>query len=99
MRALRTAAATIVLLLAVGVTCSAVECSFNPQSFPSAASVFHRLSATAELVAAPARRRAVNQPPSPPDLTAKNFVDDEVFGKMVQDNVPWTEFEVRSTAL
>jgi hypothetical protein len=94
MSTLRTAAATIVLLTA-GVTSTAeehprVECSFTPRSFPSAAVVFHQLSANAELVASSARRRAVSPPAPLPALTSRNFVDDEIFGKMVQDNVRWT---------
>jgi hypothetical protein len=35
--------------------------------------------------------RAVVPPAQPPlSFTAKNFIDDEIFGKMVKDNVRWT---------
>jgi hypothetical protein len=67
------------------------ECSFNPRLFRSAAMVFHELSERAELVVPSIRQRVV-VPPAPPPLTftAKNFIDDEIFGKMVKDNVRWT---------
>jgi hypothetical protein len=80
------------------------ECSFNPAAFRSAEVMFHELSERAELVvpsmhaAATAaatttasRHRAVLPPVAPPlTFTAKNFVDDEIFGKMVKDNIRWT---------
>jgi hypothetical protein len=67
------------------------ECSFNPRLFRSAAMVFHELSERAELVVPSIRQRVV-VPPAPPPLTftAKNFIDNEIFGKMVKDNVRWT---------
>lgn len=95
MRALRTNAATALVLLAIGVSSSAgendprAECSFNPRAFRSAAMIFHELSARAELVVpstsattASSRRRAAVPPVQPPlTFTAKNFIDDEIFGK------------------
>ncbi|HEV2721682.1 MAG TPA: DUF1549 domain-containing protein [Thermoanaerobaculia bacterium] len=96
MRALRTGAAAVFVLLAIGARSSAeerAECSFNPGAFPSAAIVFHELSARAELVAGPLRHRATVPPPAPPPpttFTAKNFIDDEIFGKMLKDGVRWT---------
>jgi len=63
--------------------------------------VWHELSSRAELVSptratvestsVPSHRHS-SQPPtySPPPFTSNNFVDDEIFGKMVQDKVPWT---------
>ncbi len=99
MRALRSGAATVLMLLAVGARSRAgdsdvrAECRFNPRAFPSAAMVFHELSARAELVAGPLRHRAAVPPPAPPPtttFTAKNFIDDEIFGKMLKDNVRWT---------
>jgi hypothetical protein len=78
------------------------ECSFNPRAFRSAAEMFHELSDRAELVvpsmhptatatAASSRQRAAAPPVQPPlTFTAKNFIDDEIFGKMVKDNVRWT---------
>jgi hypothetical protein len=88
------------VLLAIGVRSGAAqndaraECSFNPRAFRSRAALFHELSERAELVApstASSRHRAVVPPPPPPPaLIAKNFIDDEIFGKMVKDNVRWT---------
>jgi hypothetical protein len=58
--------------------------------------MFHELSQRAELVVpaattASSRQRAVVPPAQPPlTFTAKNFIDDEIFGKMVKDNVRWT---------
>jgi len=88
------------VLLAIGVSSSAGEndprsdCSFNPRAFRSAAMIFHELSARAEAVvpSGTSSRRHAADPPVPPPLTftAKNFVDDEIFGKMVKDNVRWT---------
>ncbi|HEV7426469.1 MAG TPA: DUF1553 domain-containing protein [Thermoanaerobaculia bacterium] len=99
MRALRISAATALLLLVISVRSTAgdsprAECSFNPRAFRSAEIVFHELSQRAELVAATtasSRRRTVVAPVQPPlTFTAKNFIDDEIFGKMVKDNVRWT---------
>ena len=56
--------------------------------------IFHELSEHAELVvpttASSSRRRPAVPPVQPLTFTAKNFVDDEIFGKMVKDNVRWT---------
>ena len=97
MRALRTGAATVLMLFVIGARSRAgdndarAECSFNPRLFRSAAMVFHELSERAELVVPSIRQRVV-VPPAPPPLTftAKNFIDNEIFGKMVKDNVRWT---------
>ena len=57
MRALRITAATVLVLLAIGVSGRAgendprAECSFNPHAFGSAALMFQVLSERAELVA------------------------------------------------
>ena len=106
MRALRTRAAAVLVLLAIGVSGRAgendarAECSFNPRAFRSAVMMFHELSERAELVvpsvhaadtAASSRRRPVLPPVQTPlTFTAKNFIDDEIFGKMVKDNIRWT---------
>jgi uncharacterized protein DUF1553/uncharacterized protein DUF1549 len=79
------------------------ECTFNPRAFRSAEMMFHELSERAELVVpsmhatitaagttTTSRHRAVVPPPPPLTFTARNFVDDEIFGKMVKDNVRWT---------
>ncbi|HEV8431818.1 MAG TPA: DUF1549 domain-containing protein [Thermoanaerobaculia bacterium] len=99
MRALRIRAVAVLGLLAIGVRGSAAEndaraeCTFNPRAFPSPATVFRDLSERAELVApstTSSRHRAVVPPPPPLTFTAKNFIDDEIFGKMVRDKVRWT---------
>jgi hypothetical protein len=100
MRALRIPAATALLLLVAGVRSTAgqndpsAECSFNPRAFRSAEMIFHELSQRAEIVAATtasSRHRGVVPPVQPPlTFTAKNFIDDEIFGKMAKDNVRWT---------
>ena len=110
MRALRTSAASVLVLLAIGARSSAgendarPECSFNPRAFRFAAIMFHELSERAELVVpstgAPvkpastttsSRHRSASPPVLPPlTFTAKNFIDDEIFGKMLKDDVRWT---------
>jgi len=100
MRALRISAVTLLVLLAIGVSSRAgetdprAECSFNPHAFRSAAMIFHELSVRAEIVVptTTSSRRHVAIPPVQPPLTftPKNFIDDEIFGKMVKDNVRWT---------
>jgi hypothetical protein len=68
------------------------DCTFDPHAFRSPREVFRAASMRAEAVAPEAvtigRRRAV----MPPKLSfqAKNFVDDEIFGKMVRDGIVWT---------
>jgi hypothetical protein len=64
------------------------ECSFDPDAFPPAQRQWQRLTRTAELVAPTGRRRAVTQPPAP--VVSKNFIDDEIFGKMKLDGIRWT---------
>ena len=59
--------------------------------------LWHRLSQNAELVAPSAassagtssRRRAVAPTPGVP-FVSRNFIDDEIFGKMLKDGVHWT---------
>src|SRR5690349_1771095 len=64
----------------------------------SAPAVWHRISANAEFAApsttpAPPRHRASAPPKSDPpgSFVAANFIDTEVFGKMVKDGVRWTD--------
>lgn len=64
------------------------ECSFDPDAFPPAQRQWQRLSRTSELVAPSGRRRSVAQPPA--TIVSKNFIDDEIFGKMKADGVRWT---------
>src|SRR6478672_4116251 len=71
------------------------ECTYSraAEAAKSGPAVWHRVSAAAELAAPTAtdsgRHRAATPPPSG-SFTAVNFVDSEVFGKMVRDNVRWT---------
>jgi hypothetical protein len=68
------------------------DCTYDPHAFRSPHEAFHEASMRAEAVApaavTPARRRAV----LPPKLAfqARNFVDDEIFGKMMKDGIVWT---------
>ena len=60
----------------------------------SGSELWHRLSQSAELVAPSAapstgKRRVVTPPPSVA-FEAKNFIDTEVFGKMVKNGIHWT---------
>ena len=98
---IRTAVAIVPFLLATSLSGDPNDCPFDPHSVRSSEQMWHELSARAELVAptragveatpATGRRRSI-QPPtySPPSFTSRNFVDDEIFGKMVQDHIPWT---------
>jgi hypothetical protein len=86
------AAAALALAFGVSVPLSAQDCSFNPEQQRSPREIWHRLSQQAEVIAPSAtstgRRRAAVQPAR--SYVAKNFVDDEIFGKMVKDGVVWT---------
>jgi len=71
------------------------ECTYSRAAAQarSAPAVWHRISASAELVAPSAassgRHRAAVPPKGGPPVAA-NFIDTEVFGKMTQDGVRWT---------
>jgi len=98
---IRTAVAIVPLLLATSLSGDSTDCTFDPHQVRTAQQRWHELSARAELVAptragveataSTGRRRSI-QPPtySPPQFISRNFVDDEIFGKMVQDHIPWT---------
>src|SRR5436305_533871 len=73
------------------------ECTYSraAEAARSGPAVWHRVSAAAELAAPTATdagRHRPSAPPKgdPPAFTAVNFVDTEVFGKMVKDGVRWT---------
>jgi Protein of unknown function (DUF1549)/Protein of unknown function (DUF1553) len=73
------------------------ECTYSRAAAQavSAPAVWHRISANAELAAPTAttspRRRAAAPPKGNPwEFTPVNFVDSEIFGKMVKDGVHWT---------
>ncbi len=74
------------------------ECTFDPTQARSGRELWHIISRNAELVAPSVRqsdavttskRRAV-APPSGSTFVAKNFIDAEIFGKMVKDKIRWT---------
>jgi hypothetical protein len=75
----------------------AAECTYSraAAAAKSAPAVWHRISANAELAAPTAastpRRRATTPPKGDPwQFTPVNFIDSEIFGKMVKDGVRWT---------
>jgi hypothetical protein len=103
MRAFRPGAAFAVLLAVTAVSGRATsddprpECTFDPHALRSPREIWHQLSATAESVAPSAttsssRHRAVTPPAAAPpqSFTPRNFIDTEIFGKMMKDNVRWT---------
>jgi Protein of unknown function (DUF1549)/Protein of unknown function (DUF1553) len=75
------------------------ECSFDPSQVHSQRELWHVISRNAELVAPSAKqsdatttnlkRRAV-APAAGTPFAARNFIDTEIFGKMVQDKIQWT---------
>jgi hypothetical protein len=71
------------------VTPQNADCTFQPDQIHSAPEMWHRLSERAEAVAPSSRRRATNPPVGDP-FVAKNFIDSEIFGKMVRDGIVWT---------
>ena len=68
-------------------------CPFGPFDLRSPreqqASVYHRLSITAEAVAPSGRHRAVDPPPGGTTVypASVNYIDDEIFGKMKVDGI------------
>src|ERR1700758_3204321 len=91
---------TTIPIAAQDVLPPASDCPFSlEQMHKSGPELWHRLSQDAELVApaaaAPAssagtsRRHAVAPVPGLP-FVSRNFIDDEIFGKMVKDGVHWT---------
>jgi hypothetical protein len=72
-----------------------VDCTFTQeQAQRTGPELWHRLSERAEAVAPSAavgggKRRAV-LPPNGPPFAAANFIDSQIFGKMVKDGVHWT---------
>lgn len=73
------------------------DCTFDPARVHSGRELAHVLSQNAERLApgrleataTPSKRRAV-VPPAGTSFTARNFIDSEIFGKMVRDNIRWT---------
>ena len=70
---------------------SAADCTFQVDQLRSAPEMWHRLSQRVEAVApSPARRRVTKPPTGGDPFIAKNFIDTEIFGKMVRDGIVWT---------
>jgi hypothetical protein len=98
MRAFRPVAAIALLFGVFAVSGRATsddvhpECTFDPHALRSPREVWHQLSAAAESTApSGGRHRAVTPPVAPPQsFTPRNFVDSEIFGKMLKDNIHWT---------
>src|SRR5205807_720169 len=100
---IRTVGAIIPLLVVFGANggpgdAPAADCTFDPHQLRSSRELWHELSGRAELVAptratteaaTTGRRRSVTPPPSQA-FQSRNFVDDEIFGKMVSDKIRWT---------
>jgi hypothetical protein len=102
---IRTVGAIIPLLVVFGANggpgdTPTADCTFDPQQLRSSRELWHEISARAELVAptranteatSTGRRRSVVPPSTPVQpFQSRNFVDDEIFGKMVSDNIRWT---------
>jgi hypothetical protein len=79
----------------------AADCTFNAMKLRSPRETYHELSLTTELVSpsrltaqatatAPGRRRPSTPPKASTPPAPRNFIDSEIFGKMVKDNVQWT---------
>ncbi len=68
-------------------------CPYGPFDLRSPAeqqaSLYHKLSVTAEAVASSGRRHAANPPPGSPSgyPASVNYIDDEIFGKMKTDGI------------
>src|SRR5712691_3848117 len=72
------------------VNLPAADCTFQADQIHSAPEIWHRLSQRAEAVAPSSTRRRVTNPPTGDPFIAKNFIDTEVFRKMVRDGILWT---------
>ncbi len=72
------------------------ECTYDPTEVRSSRELAHVLSRNAEMLATGVevttthgKRRSV-APPSGSTFTPRNFIDNEIFGKMVRDKIRWT---------
>ena len=88
----------ILALAASPMTATAQECTFDPNAARSPQELWQELSRNAERIApsglpqtsnaTPARRRSVSPPKQA--FEPRNFIDTEIFGKMVRDGIRWT---------
>jgi len=98
MRHILALAGASALLLALGAlsagedvtTAPRAECTYDPAQVHTSRELAHLLSRNAEAVAPTPSKRRVVAPPPQSTFKSKNFVDDEIFGKMVRDHVAWT---------
>ena len=90
MHILRTLAALIAVITLGAGSPQIADCTFNATAAKTRPDVWKRLSADAEAVA-PSRRRAIKPPPAQPTFTARNFIDTEIFNKMLRDGIRWTD--------
>jgi len=98
MRHILVLAGASALLLALGAlsagedvtTAPRAECTYDPAQVHTSRELAHLLSRNAEAVAPTPSKRRVVAPPPQSTFKSKNFVDDEIFGKMVRDHVAWT---------
>ena len=91
----------VLMLSSFAAALPAADCTFDASRVRTPQDRWREVSETAERLApspfgppAPhattgGRRRAVTPSPAP-TFVAKNFIDEEIFGKMVRDNVRWT---------
>ncbi|HKO56208.1 MAG TPA: DUF1549 domain-containing protein [Thermoanaerobaculia bacterium] len=80
----------------------AADCPFNALKLRSPRETYHEVSLRTELVSptkliaqptaagAPGRRRPSQPPKGSTPPAPRNFIDSEIFGKMVKDGVQWT---------
>ena len=82
----------IAILTVVPAFGQSPECTLDSSKAPSQREIWHRLSQQAEAIAPSAAtgRRRVAAPNPAKGYVAKNFIDDEIFGKMMKDGIVWT---------
>ncbi|HET7710765.1 MAG TPA: DUF1549 domain-containing protein, partial [Thermoanaerobaculia bacterium] len=82
----RLAAAILAVLIPSADTLTAVECVYRSDARTSSAELWHRISVDAEQIAPSSRRRSV----VPREPMPRNFIDEEIFGKMRASGIRWT---------
>lgn len=68
----------------------AADCTFHAVTLRSPRDTFHQLSLLTESLAPSGRRRPGQPPTASTPPAPRNFIDSEIFGKMVRDGVQWT---------
>ena len=91
MRPRSTAVLAVIALTALAADSpQRADCTFDAAAARTRPNVWRQLSADAETVA-PSRRRAIKPPSTEQTFTRRNFIDSEIFGKMVRDRIRWTD--------